>query len=141
MKNTHNSNRKRSVVIAATSLSAFVLTAITIVFLAISCSKSGSNTSGTTSGTGGGTGTDPNTITITGMTFSPSTLTVKSGTVVTWKNNDAMTHTATSDNGTTFNTGNIAPGTSASYTTSATGTFPYHCSIHPGMTATLVVTP
>jgi plastocyanin len=133
-------NNKQRFLHSLVQFSVLAFGAIIVLFIALSCNKSSSNSYGTTNGSGG-TGTDPNTISISGMSFSPSTLTVKSGTVVTWKNNDAMTHTATSDNGTTFNTGNIAAGSSASYTTSATGTFPYHCSIHPGMTATLVVTP
>ncbi len=72
--------------------------------------------------------------------FSPATLTVKIGTTVTWKNNDNVAHTATSDNGTTFNTGDIAAGASKTYTTNLAGTFPYHCTYHPGMTGSLVVT-
>ena len=81
------------------------------------------------------------TVNINGMAFSPSTLTVKTGTTVTWKNNDATTHTATSDDGSTFNTGNILSGYSATALVSQTGTFTYHCNIHSTMTATLVVTP
>ena len=75
------------------------------------------------------------------MSFSPGTVTVKVGTIVKWTNSDAMVHTATSDNGTTFDTGNISSGSSASYTTSVVGTFTYHCNIHSTMTGTLVVVP
>lgn len=121
----------------------FQLALVSCMFLAVAgCSKSNDTTAGgssTSSGSGGTT--TPNTITISGSAFGPSSLSVKVGTVVTWKNNDAIAHTATSNNGTTFNTGNIAPGGSASYTTTTAGSFPYHCEIHPGMTATLVVTP
>ena len=83
-----------------------------------------------------------NTITISGMTYSPSSKTVAKGTVVTWKNNDGNSHTATSNDGTTFNTGDIAPGSSVTYTANTAGTFAYHCLIHGvTMNGTLIVTP
>lgn len=81
------------------------------------------------------------TISIAGFAFSPSGKTVTAGTIVKWINNDATTHTVTSDDGTTFNSGNIAPGGNFSYTASTTGTFNYHCEIHGSMTGTLTVTP
>ena len=74
------------------------------------------------------------------MAFPPTT-TVAKGTTVKWVNNDNMTHTATSDDGTTFDSGNIAAGASYSVVASKAGTFTYHCNIHPTMTATLVVNP
>jgi plastocyanin len=116
---------------------------VCVCLLAVAaCNKSDdSNTGGSSSGTGGGGTTTPNTVTISSSAFGPSSLSVQVGTVVTWKNNDAIPHTATSNNGTTFNTGNIAPGGSATYTATTAGTFPYHCEVHPGMTATLIVTP
>ncbi len=100
-----------------------------------SCSKSSN-----TSTTGGSTGTASNVVTIANMSFSPSTITVKVGTTVTWKNNDGYAHTVTSDDGTNFNSGNLGAGASFSYTTKTVGTFDYHCNIHSGMSGTLVVT-
>lgn len=100
-----------------------------------SCSKSG--------GTGGGGGTGGTTIRVDigAMTFSPATVTVKAGTTVKWTNTDYYSpHTITADNGSSFNSGNIASGSSFSYTPAAAGTFPYHCNVHSGMTGTLVVT-
>ena len=108
---------------------------ILISLLFVRCGKSDNNI------TGGG-GTISSTIAINGMSFSPATKTVKIGTVVIWKNSDSYEHTATSDNGETFNTGNIPGGRNASYTTDTIGTFPYHCLIHgTAMSGTLVVTP
>lgn len=94
----------------------------------LSCSKS-NNSYGTTTPPppGGSTG---NTITISGMQFSPATLTVSKGTVVKWVNNDGYAHTATSNDGVTFDSGNIAGGGSYSYTAKTAGTFEYHCTIH-----------
>jgi len=91
---------------------------------------------------GGGGGANV-TITITGMngasSYSPSPDTVNVGQTVAWHNADATTHTATA-NGGAFNTGNIGGGnTSAPIAMNTAGSFPYHCSIHPTMTGTLVV--
>jgi plastocyanin len=76
---------------------------------------------------------------IAGFAFSPATVTVAVGDTVTWTNGDAVNHTATADDA-SFNTGTIAAGSSRSATFSTAGTFAYHCSIHPAMTATIVVT-
>lgn len=106
-----------------------------------SCSKSGA-TGGTygTGGTGGTVGVGGTTVNISGMSFSPSSITVKVGIAVKWTNNDYTAHTVTSDDGTTFNSGNVATGGSFSFTPTVAGNFPYHCNIHTGMTGTLVVT-
>lgn len=74
--------------------------------------------------------------------YSPSPASVSAGQTVAWRNQHSQTHTATSDDGTTFNTGNIAPGTtSAPITMTSSGTFAYHCTLHPSMVASLVVNP
>lgn len=77
-------------------------------------------------------------IAIQNFTFMNSTLTVNVGDTVTWTNSDSSTHTATSDSG-VFDTGPLTTGKSASFTFTKAGTFPYHCSIHPFMTATITV--
>lgn len=98
-----------------------------------------------TSPGGGGGGTADHTINIVGElganSFSPNPDTVTVGQTVAWKNMDSMTHTATA-NGASFATGNIGAGaTSGAITMGTAGSFPYHCSIHPTMTGTLVVKP
>lgn len=85
------------------------------------------------------------TITISGqngnMSFSPNPATVDSGQTVSWRNNDATTHTSTS-NASGWNTGNIGGGsTSSPIQMNTPGSFPYHCNIHPTMTGTLTVNP
>ena len=100
------------------------------------CSKSNS---GTTVNPGGSSSVI---ISIRYMAFSPAAKSVKKGTVVEWDNNDATPHTATSNDGTTFNTGSIPAGGNATYTANTTGTFSYHCTIHGvAMSGTLTVTP
>ena len=113
----------------------FLIAIIALMSLVISCSKSGS---GYTSNP-----TPPatsNTIDIYNMAFKPATLTVKSGTKITWTNSDGFDHTVTADNGSTFSSGNLSAGATFSFTASMAGTFNYHCNIHSGMTATIVVT-
>ena len=78
------------------------------------------------------------TVTIADFAFSPNAITVQAGSTVTWVNNDSVPHTATGDNG-EFDTGSIAPGGSASITFDTAGTFAYHCTIHPNMTASITV--
>src|SRR5258706_15598897 len=75
--------------------------------------------------------------------FSPTTLTIKVGTTVTWKNVTSVAHTVTSDDGKSFNSGNNNPIAAQSGTYSFTftkpGTYAYHCSFHPFMKATIIV--
>lgn len=101
-----------------------------------SCSKSNS-------GSYGNTVPPPvaaNAVSIYNMAFTPSSLTVKAGTKVTWTNNDGYAHTVTANDGATFSSGNVAGGATFSFTPATAGTYTYHCNIHSGMTATLVVT-
>ena len=85
------------------------------------------------------------TITINGQTatpYSPDPESVTVGQTVAWRNNNGTAHTATADNGTAFGTGTISPGSaSAKVAMNNVGSFTYHCTIHPGMTGTLVVRP
>ncbi len=74
--------------------------------------------------------TNPYTITMVNISFSPSSLRVPRGTTVTWMNSDYPTHTSTSNTG-VWNTGNIAPGGSATTRFDSVGTFAFHCAIHP----------
>jgi YVTN family beta-propeller protein len=80
----------------------------------------------------------PNGISIANFAFGPSTLTVKAGDEVTFTNNDSVTHTSTSADG-TWDSGPLAPGKSYKVTLSTPGTYSFHCSIHPFMTGTVVV--
>jgi plastocyanin len=95
---------------------------------------------------GGGGGAADLTIGITGQnganSFFPNPDTVTVGQTVSWHNADAITHTSTANGIGLWNTGNIGPGSTSAPTQMTTaGSFPYHCSIHPTMTGTLVVRP
>jgi plastocyanin len=78
-----------------------------------------------------------NTVGMAGLRFQPGTLTVAKGTRVVFDNDDTAPHTVTARSGGT-NSGVVNPG--GSFSLVAASSFDYFCSIHPGMTAKLVVT-
>ena len=82
----------------------------------------------------------PMAVQIKGFAFGPQTLTVKSGSKVTFSNEDSTNHTATATGGGSFDTGTIAPGASKTVTLDSPGTFAYVCSFHPFMHGTVRVT-
>jgi plastocyanin len=77
-----------------------------------------------------------NTVGMAGLRFQPGTLTVARGTTVVFDNDDTAPHTVTARSG-GADSGVIDPGKSFSLV--ASGSFDYFCSIHPSMTARLVV--
>lgn len=85
----------------------------------------------------------PELVQITGQSFTPTNLEVEIGTTVRWDNNSSETHTVTSgsnrEHDDEFNSGDLPPGESYSYTFTETGTFDYYCIPHPGMEATVTV--
>ena len=72
--------------------------------------------------------------------FAPATITVKHGTGLSVTNSDSTAHTATADDGRTFDTGTLDPGASKTISVTKPGTYPYHCSIHSFMHGKIVVT-
>jgi plastocyanin len=70
--------------------------------------------------------------------FSPVSMTVAVGGVVTWTNNDSRSHTVTA-NGGSFDSGILAPGATWSHTFAGAGTFAYFCELHPDMVGTVTV--
>jgi VCBS repeat-containing protein len=113
----------------------------TVLFISNSCNKSSYNnmTGISNNPYGSGTpGSGMNEIVIQGMTFSPSAITITPNTTITWTNKDAIGHTVTSDSG-LFDSGTIATNGTYSYTFKTSGTFMYHCKVHPTMTASVTV--
>ncbi|MFD8644188.1 cupredoxin family copper-binding protein [Streptomyces zaomyceticus] len=79
-------------------------------------------------------------ITIRGFAFQPTDLKVRPGATVTVVNEDSAPHTVTATGSDAFDTGEIAGGRSATFTApDKPGTYPFFCSIHPNMKATLTV--
>jgi plastocyanin len=76
---------------------------------------------------------------IDNFTFAPKDLTIPAGTVVRWINRDDIPHTVVSDDKTTFKSKALDTDDSFSYTFTKPGTYSYFCSIHPKMTAKVIV--
>jgi len=76
---------------------------------------------------------------IDNFSFGAMTLKVAPGTTVTWTNNDDVPHTVVSEDKTTFRSKALDTGEKFSYTFTKPGTYPYFCSVHPKMTAEVVV--
>jgi plastocyanin len=75
---------------------------------------------------------------IDNFSFGPATLTVPSGTTVTWTNRDDIPHTVVSDDK-VFKSKVLDTDEKFSYTFTKPGTYGYFCSIHPKMTGKVVV--
>ncbi len=119
-----------------------IVTALVTVAAAVTlaaCSSSGSTSSPSNSSGHAATAQKTDTITISNFAFSPNSIAVAPGAHVTVTNKDQVAHTVTSSKG-GFNTGDILPGASATFTAPSTpGRYPYICSIHQFMTGTLTV--
>ncbi len=72
------------------------------------------------------------------FTYEPDPVVVQVDGKVIWQNQDTAPHTATADDG-SFDTGTIEKGKIGSATFNETGTFTYHCQIHPTMHGTVEV--
>ena len=81
-----------------------------------------------------------NAVAIKGFAFSPANITVTVGTTVTWTNSDQDAHTVTATGG-AFGSQALNTGAHYTFTFTKPGTYDYLCTIHPFMTATVVVTP
>jgi plastocyanin len=75
---------------------------------------------------------------IDGTSFRPADLSVLIGDSVVWVNKDPFPHTVTSDAG-GFDSKELAPGASWTYTAVKRGEFAYFCRFHPNMKGTLRV--
>jgi plastocyanin len=82
------------------------------------------------------------------LTFSPDPITITTGTTVIWNNvTTNIPHTTTSNDGTSWDSGQVNAGGSFPFTFNTPGTFGYHCSFHgllnngvwTGMVGTIIV--
>lgn len=76
-------------------------------------------------------------VTIEGMKFQPAVVTVHRGDKVVWHNKDLVPHTVTADR--QFDSRELGPGRSWSWTARGSGRLGYVCTYHPGMTGAVVV--
>src|SRR6476620_11597136 len=77
-------------------------------------------------------------VTIDNFVFGPERLTVKAGTTVTWTNRDDIPHTVASKDR-LFKSQALDTDETYSFTFATPGEYSYFCSLHPHMTATIVV--
>lgn len=75
---------------------------------------------------------------IDNFSFTPPTLTVATGTQVTWTNGDDIPHNIVSDDK-SFKSKTLDTDEKFSFTFTKPGTYSYFCSIHPKMTGKIVV--
>jgi len=84
------------------------------------------------------TGTGFN-VRISNFAFSPASLSIKTGDTVIWTNQDSVAHTVISDSGSEISSTSLSNGATYSHTFTKSGTYKYHCSIHPSMHGTITV--
>lgn len=82
--------------------------------------------------------TAPFEVDISGFAFLPPTITVATGTTVTWTNLDAARHTVTSET-ILFDSGNLVRNAAFSHSFTDRGRFSYYCTIHPSMRGEIIV--
>jgi plastocyanin len=87
------------------------------------------------------TSTGSSDVSISGFAFNPAVTAVAAGTTVTWTNLDAFPHTTTSDVGSSdpWDSGSLGQGAIFTMTFNSPGSYGYFCTIHPGMTGTVIV--
>ncbi|WP_369169841.1 plastocyanin/azurin family copper-binding protein [Streptomyces sp. R28] len=79
-------------------------------------------------------------VAMSGYAFSPATLTVTAGSTVTWTNQDTAPHDVkTTSAPAAFHSPMLNKGGSWSFTFTTPGTYAYYCTVHPNMTARIVV--
>jgi len=124
---------------ARRTISVRPMLSVTILSLAlVACTSTPSSSAQSSSGSGG------NTVTLSGLAFSPTSLTVKVGTTVTFKNNDSVDHTVTNgkdgkpDANAAFDK-SLPTGQSVDVTFDKAGTFNVTCKIHSSMNMTVTV--
>ena len=78
-------------------------------------------------------------VSIDNFKFEPSTLEVTAGTKVTWTNGDDEPHVIVSVAKSLFASRPLDTGDTFSQVFKETGTYEYYCSLHPHMTAKIVV--
>jgi plastocyanin len=80
------------------------------------------------------------TVNIVDNAFSPQIIAAHAGDTIIWVNKGASPHTSVSDGSILWDSGNIKSGATYSHTFKSTGTYAYHCGVHPDMRGTIFVT-
>ncbi len=77
---------------------------------------------------------------IDNFAFTPSTITVKAGTQVTWINHDDIPHTVDSTEG-KFKSAALDTDEKFQFLFTQPGEYPFYCRMHPKMTGKVIVQP
>ena len=85
-----------------------------------------------------GGGAPPARVEIKDFAYQPETLTVRTGTTVTWINHDDELHTVTASAG-RFASPGLEHDETFFQRFAEAGTYTYFCALHPRMTATIIV--
>jgi plastocyanin len=118
-----------------------ILIIVVATFTAISgCSSYGPSSTTVPTTTQLGLPGGASTVTIQNFAFTPASITVPKGTTVTWVNEDSANHLIVSDTQGTFTSNSLPKGAKYSFKFDTPGTYPYHCSLHPSMKGTVIVT-
>jgi amicyanin len=80
-----------------------------------------------------------NNVEINNFGFNPLELRIKKGDTVVWVNRDSAGHTITSDSGNELSSPTISQKQEYRHTFTQSGTFNYHCIVHPSMKAKVIV--
>ena len=86
----------------------------------------------------GGAAAAPGAVTIASFAFAPAALVVAPGSTVTWRNEDGAPHAIAFADGAPASD-LLLPGQSFTRTFAGSGSFAYHCSVHPYMQGTVTV--
>ncbi|MBM3309724.1 MAG: copper-binding protein [Candidatus Altiarchaeales archaeon] len=122
-----------------------ILAALLLAVLIAGCASQQSNVVTTTTVQEGMQSNSEIKVVIRDFAFTPQVLTIKSGSTVTWTNEDSAPHIVASNPHPThtdlpgFESKRLSKGESYSYTFTQTGTFGYHCHLHPSMTGQIIV--
>lgn len=83
-----------------------------------------------------------NTVDIKNSAFNPATITIKKGVKVTWTNQDTIKHDVAPDKESNDFKGSelLAKGEKYEFIFNKPGTYTYHCTPHPYMKGTVIVT-
>lgn len=117
-----------------------LLCTVSLLTLA-ACGSSSSSSSSSATACTSSNAVATQSVLLTGYAFSPDCIKVASGNTVTFTNQDATTHTVTASGSQvqTFDSGNLTQNQNYTQTFTAAGNVNVHCSIHPYMTATIIV--
>ena len=73
------------------------------------------------------------------LLFSPAMATANVGNIVQWTSSGTAQHTVTFDSHSELSDVSLVPGGTWEVKFTAAGTYPYKCTVHPGMNGTIVV--